>query len=58
MTWATIEPILLPVDSSHRLGCHNQRVPDRCCFSGPVATRIELERHEFDSPVGNELTDN
>jgi len=28
------------------------------CFSGPVVAQIELERHELDSPVGNELTDN
>jgi len=32
--WATIEPILPPPDSSHPLGCHNPRVPDRVCFRG------------------------
>ena len=32
--WATIEPILPPADSSHPLGCHNPRVPDRVCFRG------------------------
>jgi transposase len=32
--WATIEPILPPVDDSHPLGCHNPRVPDRVVFRG------------------------
>ena len=32
--WATIEPLLPSPDSSHPLGCHNPRVPDRVCFRG------------------------
>ena len=32
--WATIEPILPPPDTSHPLGCHNPRVPDKVCFRG------------------------
>ncbi|MCP4086560.1 MAG: transposase [Actinomycetia bacterium] len=32
--WAAIEPILPPPDTSHPLGCHNPRVPDKVCFRG------------------------
>ncbi len=32
--WAAIEPILPPPDTSHPLGCHNPRVPDKVCLRG------------------------
>ncbi len=32
--WRTVEPLLPARNSSHPLGCHRRRIPDRLCFRG------------------------
>ena len=56
--FATIEPLLLPPDQTHPLGCHRPRAPDRLCFWGLLVRLVtESSWVDIEAILGHQVSD-